>query len=442
MTIFAVASGRGRAGVAVVRISGPNAGNAGRALCGGRLPPPRRAGLRWLADPQTGDRIDQALVLWFPGPGSFTGEDVLELHVHGGPGVIAALSRCLAGMADVRLAEPGEFSRRAFLNGRLDLTAAEGLADLIAAETDQQRRQALRQMGGDAADVVDRWRNALLHALAMVEADIDFADEDLPEDVAASAALPVRALVQEMSGVMADDRRGERLRDGYTVAIVGVPNVGKSSLLNALARRDVAIVSDRAGTTRDVLEVHLDLGGWPVTLLDTAGLHDSADEIEQEGMTRARARAADADLRLVMVEAGMDAGVPQALEAIRAGDHLIVANKADRLTQEPEWRDDALLVSALTGQGIDDLIAEIERRADVRMGGQEPAVITRSRHRQALQDCVNHLERFLSAIHCGGETELLAEDLRLAARALARITGRIDVEDVLDVIFSEFCIGK
>ena len=440
-TIFALSSGRGRAGVAVFRVSGPDAAAAGERLLRRPLPEARRARLAWIHDPEDDGPLDQALVLWFPGPRSFTGEDVLELHVHGGTGVIAAVTRALQALPGLRLAEPGEFSRRAFLNGRFDLTAAEGLADLINAETDAQRRQALGQMAGRAAAVYDAWRQQLVSALAMIEVDIDFADEDLPEDVAARAAPLVDALMGEMRAALADERRGERLRDGLTVAIVGPPNVGKSSLLNALARREAAIVSDIAGTTRDVIEVHMDLGGWPVTLLDTAGLRDSADVIEREGIARARARAQAADLRLVMIDARDWPALPAEVAALLDDNSMRVANKADLSGGRDGGTNGWHFISVRDGQGLDRLVAEIERRAEALLGGREAVLITRARHRAAVEEALVHLERFTRALG-RGELELLAEDLRLAARALGRITGRIEVDDILDVIFSEFCIGK
>lgn len=442
-TIFALSSGRGRAGVAVFRISGPAAGEAGQLLLQRDLPEPRRAHLAWIHAPDNGEPLDQALVLWFPAPRSFTGEDVLELQVHGGIGVIVAVTRALGSISGLRLAEPGEFSRRAFLNGRFDLTAAEGLADLINSETEAQRRQALAQMAGQAANVYDGWRQRLVEALAMIEADIDFADEDLPDDVASRAAPLVADLTTEITTALADGGRGERLRDGLTVAIVGPPNVGKSSLLNALARREAAIVSDIAGTTRDVIEVHMDLGGWPVTLLDTAGLRESGDLVEREGIARARARAEAADLRLAMIDADHWPHVPAEMEGLMEGETIRVVNKWDEVgdaapvPSEADW----YFISVKTGAGLDRLVDAIEGKAEELLGGRETVLITRARHRAALELALSHLERFTRGLGAS-DLELLAEDLRLAARALARITGRIDVDDVLDVIFSEFCIGK
>lgn len=429
-TIYALASAKGRAGVAVMRLSGEDAGMALATLTGKDVPPARQAALRTFADPATGVVIDRGLALWFPAPASFTGEDVAELHLHGGPAVIAAMVAALDGLG-LLPADPGEFSRRAFEHGKLDLTEAEGIADLVNAETEAQRVQALRQMDGALGAVYEGWRGELIRALAFLEADLDFPDEDLPGGLAAQIVPVLAKLAGEIRDHLADDRRGEALREGFQVVITGAPNVGKSSLLNALARRDVAIVSEIAGTTRDIIEVRLDLGGYPVTLVDTAGLRDSDDVIEQEGVRRARARAQQADLRLQIFEAGEGVGAAQ------PGD-LIVINKVD--IGRPSPVPGAFLISVRTGEGIDALLAALEARVVAMMGLREAPSLTRSRHRRALEDASVHLERA-----CGGsdrEPELVAEDVRLAARALGRITGRVDVEDILDVVFGEFCIGK
>ena len=430
-TIFAPATARGRAGVAIVRVSGPTAGTALERLSG-ELPPPRLARFAALSDPATGEAIDQALVLWFPEPASFTGEDVAEFHVHGGPAVVAALLAALGRIEQCRLAEAGEFSRRAFLNGKLDLTQVEGLGDLIEAETAAQRRQALGQMAGGFARIAEGWALRLTRTLAHVEAAIDFPDEDLPDDLLGPARIVAEALEREIKARLADGRRGEILRDGLSVALIGPPNSGKSSLMNALAGRDAAIVSAQAGTTRDVIEVHLDLGGYPVILADTAGIRDGADPIEAEGIRRARARAESADLRLLV----LDAGAPEHLEgfaALRDAATLLVWNKVDQVDPPAE----GLAVSAATGQGLGALIEALAARAEGMLGGDAP-IVTRERHRVALEDCVLSLSRAVA----GTDPALVAEDLRLAVRALGRITGRVDVEDLLDVIFRDFCIGK
>ncbi len=445
MTIFAPATAAGRAGVAVLRISGPQAAGAVVALAG-ELPPPRHAALRRLRHPASGDALDDALVLWFPAPASFTGEDVAELHLHGGRAVSAAVLGALAALPGLRPAEPGEFTRRAFDNGKLDLTAVEGLADLVAAESEAQRRQALRQLDGALGELYDGWRDVLLHSLARLEAEIDFPEEGLPEEIASRVKHNIEDIVNHISLHLDDHRRGERLREGVVVVILGAPNVGKSSLLNCLAGRDAAIVSHEAGTTRDVVEVHMDMGGYPVILADTAGLRETGGAVESEGVRRALARAADADLKMVVFDARNWPEMDPRTAALVDGDTLVVVNKGDLApgsaagapeAQGPWW------ISCLTGTGLDALVAglggEIARRWSLEGG---PA-LTRERHRAALEDCSAALGRCLEAgSRDSVAAELVAEDLRHAVTALGRITGRIDVEDLLDVIFAEFCIGK
>lgn len=444
-TIFALSSGRPPAAIAVVRISGPDAGRALQQL-GGRIPDSRRAALMRVRDPATGETIDEALGLWFPAPHSETGEDVAELQLHGGPAVIAAVLQALGRLPGCRMAEPGEFTRRAFEAGRLDLTAVEGLADLIAAETTAQRRQAFRQLKGLMGDRAEGWRKRLIEALALVEARIDFSDEaDVPEDLIAPALHVAQQLRSEIAIALADGGRGERLRDGLVVAISGPPNAGKSALLNRLARRDVAIVSPHAGTTRDVIEAHLDLGGYPVTVLDTAGIRESDDPIELEGVRRARERAGTADLVLWITD--VSSGEPS-MEAppVSGGDAELwrIGNKSDLLADllhlKSEHRFNFIL-SAVTGQGIDQLIAALADYAAKNLATSESGIVTRARHRHALEETERALCRALDKAAADHE-ELLAEELRAAATHLGRLTGRIDVEDVLDVIFSEFCIGK
>jgi tRNA modification GTPase len=430
-TVYALASARGRAGVAVMRLSGRLAGQALAALTDGVVPPPRRAVLRGFVDPSTGAIIDRGLALWFPGPASFTGEDVVELHLHGGPAVIAAMAEALDVLGLIPAA-PGEFTRRAFEHGKLDLTEAEGLADLVAAETEAQRVQALRQMEGALGALYEGWRADLIRALALLEAELDFPDEDLPEGLGGQVLPELDRLAASLYTHLADARRGEALRDGFQVVVLGPPNVGKSSLVNALARRDVAIVSEVAGTTRDLIEVRLDLGGYPVTLVDTAGLRDAGDAIEREGVRRARARAEAADLRLLLFEPGAAvAGTP---------DDLLVVNKLDLPGAAAPAG--ALGVSVRTGEGLDALLAVLAERVVARMGLRETPGLTRVRHRRALEEAVAALDRARDGTRAGVSSELVAEDVRLAGRALGRITGRIDVEDVLDAVFGEFCIGK
>jgi tRNA modification GTPase len=441
-TIFALATAPGRAGIAVLRVSGPAAGTVLEVLAGQR-PAPRRATRARFRDPRTGEAIDDGLMLLFPEPNSFTGEAVAELQVHGGRAVVAALLAALGTLPGLRLAEPGEFTRRAFENGKLDLTAAEGLADLVAAETAAQRRQALRQLEGELGRLYEGWRARLLRCLARLEAEIDFPEEGLPQDLRQRVAAEAAALRAEMARHLGDGGRGERLREGVAVAIIGPPNAGKSSLMNALARRDVAITSASAGTTRDVIEVGLDLGGYPVLLADTAGLREAADEVEAEGVRRARARAAAADLRLVLLDATQPpAAAP--LVGLIDPDAIVIANKIDLAPGEAaDWADAlgagrALRLSVRTGAGMEALLERLEAEVARRFAPCAAPLVTRARHRQALEDCGAALDRFAGA----GLPELAAEDLRAATRALGRITGRVDVEDMLDIVFREFCIGK
>lgn len=433
-TIVALASGPGPAGVSIIRLSGPSCVAVAQRLIGG-TPQPRRAKLAKVVD-LDGDPIDNALVLYFPKPNSFTGEDVLELHVHGGRAVVRDTIEACLGMADVRLAEAGEFSRRAFLNAKMDLTAAEGLADLVEAETVGQRRQALRQMEGALADEVGRWREAVIDCLADAEGDIDFPDEDLPPGLSDRARERIHELQARLESFLVESRRAERVRSGFQVAIVGKPNAGKSSLINQLARRDAAIVSPIPGTTRDIVDVRLILGGMVVLISDTAGIRDSEDIIEAEGVRRARQRASEADLRLVLLTSQDDKS--EFAELMEDGD-LWLLGQADRL----EWASadsGELAVSSVTRQGLDELEARLTQRAQADLGKSESAPLTRLRHQEAVREGIAALDRALTAsVHA---PELVAEDLRLAARALGRVTGRVDMDDVLDRLFSQFCIGK
>ncbi len=446
-TIYAITSGQGKAGVAVVRVSGPGTCGLIRSMCGGDLEP-RKAQLVAIKHPESLDILDRGLVLWFPAPHSFTGEDVAEFHVHGGVAVIAALLQAISGVSGLRLAEAGEFVRRAFYNGKLDLTRIEGIADLIDAETEVQRRQALHQMSGGLGDILDGLRIRLIHILAYVEAGIDFSDEeDVPEDVAGETLFNIKALRDEIISLLDDYRSGERLRQGLQVAIVGPPNVGKSSLLNVLAKRDVAIVSDQAGTTRDVIEVHLDLEGLPVTVSDTAGLREIDDLVEEEGVRRAKDRLKSADLILWTCDA-TEVGLTPCCEVGPTQSLIRLRNKADLYGESDPPASQAenggfvveLDVSAKTGLGIDILIQNISKIASKVLAGGDTAVLTRVRHREALERSVESLTRILTVPE--QHDELIAEGLRMAARELGRVTGRVDVEDLLDVIFRDFCVGK
>ena len=440
-TIFAFSTAPGRAGIAVLRLSGPAAGETLAALAG-RLPMARHATLATFHDPRSKTAIDRGLALYFPAPHSLTGEDMAEIHVHGGRAVSAALIDSLGAIAGLRPAEPGEFTRRAFLNGKLDLTEAEGIADLIVAETEAQRRQAMRQLAGEAGRTYEAWRGRLLHIQARVEAEIDFPEEGLPPDLWREIEVAVAALAAEMETALADERRGERLRDGVAIAIIGPPNAGKSSLMNALARREIAITAASAGTTRDVIELALDLEGYPVILADTAGLRAPADPIEAEGIARARARAAASDLKLLVIDASR-AGDTMAIREIIDENTIIAANKIDLLgVAGANWADElgagpALRISVRTGDGLAALEARLLLEVAKRLGGGA-ALITRTRHRAALEECRAALARFPDA----DLPELAAEELRGAVGALGRITGRVDIEDLLDVLFREFCIGK
>jgi tRNA modification GTPase len=429
-TIFALASGAGRAAIATMRISGPGSGPILEALCGGR-PSPRRAALRTLRG-RDEEVLDRAIVLWMPGPGTYSGEDSAELHLHAGHAVIAGVADALADLGG-RPAEPGEFTRRAFLNGRMDLLEAEAVGDLVEAETAGQRRQALRQLEGGLSTLYRGWAERLRGLLAHQEALIDFPDEDLPPEVERALLADAAALRSEVAAHLDDGRRGERLRDGLVFAVTGPPNVGKSSLVNALAAREVAIVSPVPGTTRDALEARVDLGGVPVTLVDTAGLRDTEDAVEAEGVRRARARASSADLILAVSDM---TGVPAPdVGPGQGGRVLRVANKAD-LGGTPA--PGALAVSARTGAGLESLrwMLAAEARGITEAAGPPP--LTRARHRSALLEVADRLEGALDARF----PELRGEDLRLALRALGRVTGVVGVEDILDTIFGQFCIGK
>lgn len=491
-TIFALSSAPGRAAVAVIRVSGPAARDVLARMAGG-VPEPRRAALRVLRHPETGDRLDQALVLFFAAPSSETGEDLAELQVHGGRAVIAAVLAALAAVPGCRMAEPGEFARRAFDNGKLDLTAADGLADLIDAETEGQRRQALLQASGGLGRLYEGWRERLIAACALVEAAIDFSDEaDVSDRAVGNAEAIARSLVADIACHLDDGHRGEILREGFRVVLAGPPNAGKSSLLNALARRDVAIVSAEAGTTRDVIEVRLDLGGLPVIVTDTAGIREAGGAIEAEGIRRTLTHARAADLVLWLTDAAGAATAPPADLAAHvvpvltkidllsapspqppapprkgaggstaAGSTTIASCATGPTRSEPapkrllppcgggtgsgshcEAIGTTIAVSAVTGDGLGELTRRVHAVARERLGthDRDGPVITQARHRQQLERAIAALHAFLA--NAPPDLELRAEELRRAVAALGRITGRIDVEDVLDQVFGRFCIGK
>jgi tRNA modification GTPase len=445
-TIFALSSGKPPSAISIVRLSGPQAGAMLGSLVG-KMPVSRMATRVTLRDARR-QPIDDAVVLWFPAPASVTGEDVAELHVHGGRAVLAAVFAALSAFADARAAEPGEFTRRAFENGKLDLTEAEGLDDLIHADTDRQRRQALRQLKGLLGDKARHWRDQIIEASALIEAGIDFSDEgDVPTELIAPALAKVKTLLAEIEEVLAAQGRSERLREGLVVAIAGPPNVGKSTLMNQLARRDVAIVSPYAGTTRDVIEVQLDLDGYPVTVIDTAGIRVTNDPVEQEGVRRARVRAAEADLVLWMSdpehETNPDRGdVPvwRVRNKIDLREHGLAVTANDPAGIFQPGSATSFKISASRGDGIGELIAAIVAFAQESLGSDEEALIGRERQRKLLEETAAALRRSIGS--AGKGEELAAEDLRVANYSLGRLLGRVDVEDILDVIFSQFCVGK
>ncbi len=434
-TIAALSSGSVPAGVAVIRVSGPKARQCVESLT--RREPPIAGSFSLRTFWSGGEALDEGLVLWFEGPKSFTGEDVAEFQSHGGRAVVDGVLEALSAIDGVRFAEPGEFSRQAFHNGRLDLTEVEGLSDLIEAETPLQRKQAFSQMNGALSKLYEEWRGDLIRCLGHVEAEIDFADEDLPDELSVLVLPKIEVLRQAIRKHLEGASLGERVRDGFRVAIFGPPNVGKSSLLNLLAQRDVAIVSDRPGTTRDFLEIHLNIGGVPVTVVDTAGLRDAEDDVERIGVERAMAQIESADIRIYMRDVSsfaddMDFGF---------SPNMVLVNKTDLVDQnELALSPSELTLSVKTGAGVDELLSSLEKMLREQLSRKPAIVPTRIRHRSALDRCVEALDRVLEV--SAEEPDLLAEELRVAMRALGEITGRAGVEDMLDVVFKEFCIGK
>ena len=433
-TIFALSSGSLPSGVAVVRVSGPRTRFAIETLCG-LLPEARKASLRKLRS-ASGPVLDEGLVIWFPGPASFTGEDCCEFQVHGGRAVISALLRELGTMDGLRLAEPGEFSRRAFTNGRLDLTEIEGLADLVNAQTESQRRQAQAQASGQLRVKLEGWRTRLVRMRALLEADFDFADEeDVPGSVADGIWDQARALAAEIDAALDDGRRGEIIRDGFQIVILGPPNAGKSSLINALAKRDIAIVTSEAGTTRDLLEVHLDIDGYAVTLVDTAGLRAAEGLVEREGIRRARERAATADLIVWLQPEGEHNDASE-----QSFDGLETSRMIRFVSKDDNRRSRSGGISVKRKDGLEPLLKAVRSALSEAVASEMPALVTRERHRAAMVNCRNHCLLASEGDLLG--TEIRGEYLRSASEEIARVTGRIDVDDLLDVIFGEFCIGK
>lgn len=446
-TIYALSTPPGRGGIAIIRVSGPRAAEGALALTGHGSLEPNRLTICNISHPLTREMIDQSFVVFFRSPASYTGEDIIEYHMHGGKASIDAIYAALARLPGHRLAEPGEFTRRAFENGKMDMTEAEAINDLINAETEAQRAQAVRQLSGALSDLYEGWSDRLKQTLAHMEADIDFPDEDLPEGAADKVKPELEKLLGEIRDHLNDNRRGERLRSGIHIAVIGAPNAGKSTLVNMLAQREVAIVSPHPGTTRDIVEAHLDLGGYPVIISDTAGLRPEQlgktghDAIESEGIRRALQRAQDADIKLLVFDASAPEADKHTME-LADENSIVVINKSDMASGENLSglkTLDAARISAKTGTGMKDLTAMITGKIKTIIGDrhQGPSP-TRARHRAALEECVEALTRAIAA----GQPELAAEDTRLAVRALGRITGRVDVEDLLDVIFRDFCIGK
>lgn len=445
-TIYALSTPPGRGALAVVRVSGPQTIVGIKQLAGKTFARPRRMTLSKLIVPGSGEIIDKGLLVYFEGPNSYTGEDMCEYHIHGGPAVVSAMLEALSCLPGYRMAEPGEFTRRAFEHGKIDLTEAEAVADLIDAETQAQRQQSLTQLGGYLSRIYESWRERLVSMLAYIEVDLDFSDEDLPAGINQENRKNIEGLIEEISEHLNDNRRGERLRDGILIAVIGAPNAGKSSLVNAIARREAAIVSEYAGTTRDIIEVHLDLGGYPVILADTAGLRpdqvdgEGQESIEREGILRALKKANEADIKLLLLDGSRMPEMDQHTLDLRDENSITVINKNDLMRGElhGELKNSALIISAKAEEGLQELISHLTEKVEEMLGVKETPSLTRVRHRDALEECRGALERSLKA----EMPELVAEDLRLAIRGLGRITGRVDVEDLLDIIFRDFCIGK
>ncbi len=430
-TIVALSSGSLPSGVAIVRVSGSACSDIALAMAGG-LPKPRIASLKRIIHPEIYEQLDSGLLVSFPGPASFTGEDCLEFQVHGGRAVVEVILKALCSFENVRLAEAGEFSKRAFENGKLDLTEVEGIADLVVSETEAQRKQALAQSRGDLRGTYEDWRQRLIHMRALIEAELDFSEEeDIPDEISKEGFAKVSEIKSEIDSHLADNRVGEIIRDGFKIALMGKPNAGKSSLLNALANRDVAIVTNEAGTTRDVLDVHLDINGYAVIVSDTAGLRDSENLAEVEGIKRAQLKGSESDLVIWLT----DINDTESLPKLNFEDVIFLKTKDDAAILS-----NGLSISTMTSHGIDTLLNTINTRLINKLDIGEAALISRLRYREALTQCSEHLDFVLNNDSSG--IELKAETLRHASDCVGRITGKIDVEDLLDVIFSEFCVGK
>ena len=443
MTIYALSTGPGISGIAVVRVSGKEAAEVVKQLTGDDLPVPRVATLKKINYINTNNLIDEGIVIWFPGPHSYTGEDLAEFHVHGSRAVVSALHSSISGIKNCRLAEPGEFTKLAFQNGKINLLKAEGIADLVSAETEIQRKQAVEIMNGKSSDKFTSWRAKLLKILAHVEAKIDFPDEDLPKDILDEIQKTSNQVSKEIEKVLDDQKVGERIREGFKIAIVGPTNAGKSSLLNYLSKRDVAIVSEIAGTTRDVIETHLNLDGYPVVVSDTAGIRESKNEIEKKGIKLALNRAEDADLKLIIVDA-KSVDFTSVLKELIDENAILVVNKSDLIAgniNNELKKHDHILVSIKNNLNLDKLILKIKKKLENKFISYGDILITRERHRQHLEQCISHLKNFKNK-NGSEDYDKAAEDLRLATRHLGMIVGKVDVEEILGSIFNDFCIGK
>ena len=443
MTIYALSSGPGISGVAVVRVSGKETAEVVKKLTGEELPSPRVATLKKFNKIDTNELIDEGVIIWFPGPNSYTGEDLAEFHVHGSRAVVSALHSSISKIKNCRLAEPGEFTKIAFQNGKINLLKAESIADLVSSETEIQRKQAIKIMSGKSSDQFNSWREKLLKILSHVEAKIDFPDEDLPKDILSEIQKTSDQVSSEIEKILDDQKVGERIREGFKIAIVGPINAGKSSLLNYLSKRDVAIVSEIAGTTRDVIETHLNLDGYPVVVSDTAGIRDSKNEIEKKGIKLALNRAEDADLKLVIIDA-KNVDFTGVLKDLVDENAILVVNKSDLLNgklNDKLKKYDHILISIKNNSNLDKLILKIKSKLENKFLSHGDILITRERHRQHLEQCINHLQNFKNK-NGSEEFDKAAEDLRLATRHLGMIVGKVDVEEILGSIFNDFCIGK
>jgi tRNA modification GTPase len=443
MTIYALSTGPGISGVAIIRVSGKETKNVIKQLTRNSLPKPRVAALRKINKINTSELIDEGIVLWFPGPESYTGEDMAEFHVHGSKAVIDALQGSISKLENCRLAEPGEFTKLAFQNGKINLLKAESIADLISSETEIQRRQAIKIMNGASSDKFNELREKLLKILSHVEAKIDFPDEDLPEDIYDNIKKTSSEIISTIKKILSDQKVGERIREGFKIAILGPTNVGKSSLLNHLSNRDVAIVSEIAGTTRDVIETHLNIDGYPVVISDTAGIRESEDEIEKKGIKLALNKAENADLKIIVIDA-KTVDFKGFLEDLIDDNSILVVNKSDLIDKELSSKIKKLnpiLISVKNNLNLDDLILKIKDKLKNKFIENEDVLITRTRHRNHLEQCLEYLINFEKKNNTE-DFDKAAEDLRLATRHLGMIVGKVDVEELLGSIFNDFCIGK